>query len=481
MSTAQSPERELSRLVAESGAKNASGILTALRGKHKRIFCFENGDVVFAASNMVEEQFEEHMKEQGWLDPADLEAARRVAEEKGGSVLAVVMSGGKLTDGDLSSAMDSYIRHLMSATLMWPDGSFRFDSGRAQLDGAVTGRLNTTGFILKHVLNYPSSMDKVRVRIGPPDIRVMATSRVADPLRQGALDRFHLELLENCSGPVPLPDLAAKYPEESDEVYRTVYGMLMTGLLAPVQEAAAEKEATSISREEVLAWLGKEGQADHYGILGVSEDATRESIRESYYSLARKMHPDRFRSGPLQDLLGRVDSFFTYVTDAYNTLYDPDLRKEYDRLQAELAAGRTVEEKTDTAYVARQNLLRGRELAERKKYNEAAGFLENALELDGDNVEILTELGKLLTLNPRRRAEGEEYLVRATALDPSYTASYMALAEFYGRTGRYDEAEAMCRKTLKWEPDHTVANRILKELGKSSAKEGLFHGLFGGG
>lgn len=481
MSTGQSPERELSRLVAEKGAALASGILTAMRGKHKRIFCFDQGVLVFATSNMLEEQFEEHMKDQGWVDSVDLEAARRVAESQGGNVLAVLRTGDQLSDGDLASAMDSYIRHLLAATLMWPDGRFQFADGRANLEGSVTGRLHTTAFILKHVMNYPSSMDKVRVRIGPPNIRITSTAAVEENVRLGALDQSHLQLLERCTEPVELPELFKDLPEDEEEkVYRTVYGMLLTGLLEPVGVEEPETKATLVSREEALAWLAKEGQADHYGILGLADDTTTDAIRESYYNLARKMHPDRFRSGPLQDLLGKVDSFFTYVTDAYNTLHDPVLRAEYDRQLAEEAAGNAPTEKTDTAYVARQNLIRGRELAAKKKFSEAAGFLDNALALDDDNVEILTELGKLLTLNPRRRAEGEGYLVRASALDPSYTASYLALAEFYGRTERYDEAAEMCRKVLNWEPANELANTVLKELGKGGRKEGLFRGLFGG-
>jgi len=481
MSTGRSPERELSRMVAETGARQASGILTALRGKHKRIFCFDKGVLVFAASNMLEEQFEEHMKEQGWVDEVDLDAARRVAEAQGCAALQVLRTGDKLTDGDLAAAMDSYIRHLLAATLMWPDGRLEFADGRANLEGAVTGKLHTTTFILKHVMNYPSSMDKVRVRIGPPNIRISATGAVEENIRMGALNQSHLQLLERCAEPVELHKLLKDLTAAEEEAaYRTVYGMLLTGLLEASAEEVAEEETTLISREEALAWLAKEGQADHYGILGVADDATLDMIRESYYNLARKMHPDRFRSGPLQDLLAQVDSFFTYVTDAYNTLHDPDLRAAYDRQLAEEAAGKAPVEQTDTAYVARQNLIRGRELAGKKKYSEAAGFLDNALALDGDNVEVLTELGKLLTLNPRRRAEGEGYLVRATALDPSYTASYTALAEFYGRTERYDEAAEMCRKILKWEPANEFANRILKELGKGSRKEGLLRGLFGG-
>jgi curved DNA-binding protein CbpA len=200
-------------------------------------------------------------------------------------------------------------------------------------------------------------------------------------------------------------------------------------------------------------------------------------IRESYYSLARKMHPDRFRSGPLQDLLENVESFFTYVTDAYNTLIDPDRRAEYDRQLAEAGAERT--EQTDSAWLARQNLLRGKELAARNKYSEAAGFMENALKQDENNPEILTHLGKLLTLNPRRRKEGEDYIIRAGELDPSATDSYLALAEFYIRTERFAEAEEQCRRTLKWEPDNGEAQRILAELQKGGNKEGLFRGLFG--
>ena len=468
MSAAQSPERTLSRLVAEQGSRRASGILTALRGKHKRLFCFQDGDLVFANSNMLEEQFVQHMKDKGWLD------------EKDNHTLDVVRDQGLVSESDLLAAMDSYIQHLLKVTLTWPDGEFEFVDGKPSLDGSITGRLRTTGFILEHVMNYPASMDKVRVRIGPPNIRVRTTARASREVAKGELDQFHLEILERCSVPAGLPDLAQHYPDKEDEVYRTVYGMLLTGLLKPAVEEKQGLPVTQVSREEALAWLAKEGREDHYGILGLVQDASRKMIRESYYELARKMHPDRFRSGPLQDLLGKVDSFFTYVTDAYNTLYDPDLRIEYDRQLEEKAAGRTREEKTDTAYVARQNLLRGRELAGTKKYNEAAGFLENALKLDGDNVEILTELGKLLTLNPRRRTEAEGYLLRAGELDPSYTESAIALAEFYVRIERYDDAASMCRNILKWEPGHDLATRILKELGKSGGKEGLFRGLFGG-
>ena len=59
---------------------------------------------------------------------------------------------------------------------------------------------------------------------------------------------------------------------------------------------------------------------DHYAVLELNSNCSREDIREAYYFLARRYHPDRFRAGYMRDLLGRIEAFFTQVTEAYNTL-----------------------------------------------------------------------------------------------------------------------------------------------------------------
>jgi curved DNA-binding protein CbpA len=62
----------------------------------------------------------------------------------------------------------------------------------------------------------------------------------------------------------------------------------------------------------------------HYAILGVSHSATPEHIRRAYRALAKSLHPDVNKDA---DATAR----FAKVTVAYDTLSDPNKRREYDR------------------------------------------------------------------------------------------------------------------------------------------------------
>lgn len=63
--------------------------------------------------------------------------------------------------------------------------------------------------------------------------------------------------------------------------------------------------------------------ADHYGVLGVSRDATQDEIKRAYRQLARELHPD---TNPDPSASER----FKDVTHAYQVLSDPQKRQRYD-------------------------------------------------------------------------------------------------------------------------------------------------------
>lgn len=80
--------------------------------------------------------------------------------------------------------------------------------------------------------------------------------------------------------------------------------------------------------------FGSTTSKNYYELLGVPEDAPTQLIRETYRELARVYHPDSNYYSDIAPtrLTDEQIELFKIITAAYQTLVDPQRRKEYDEL-----------------------------------------------------------------------------------------------------------------------------------------------------
>lgn len=91
-------------------------------------------------------------------------------------------------------------------------------------------------------------------------------------------------------------------------------------------EAAQERLRQEAARAAAAQEMAKKFGLDYYSILGVEPSATDEEIKTAYRAAVRANHPDRNGGDPT------AAARFRLIQAAYETLGDPQRRREYDEL-----------------------------------------------------------------------------------------------------------------------------------------------------
>lgn len=151
-----------------------------------------------------------------------------------------------------------------------------------------------------------------------------ASSSIATLLTSlSAFDCKHCEVVE---------EFAAKrgYPFEPACAPRSIPPSVV-----PTEASAANELHEELSPELMARMEGlhlRHDKIDLYDILGVSNYANSEQIKQAFRALAQEFHPDKHMNVK-KDITQKLSAIFSSMTNAYAVLMDPVRRTEYDQMR----------------------------------------------------------------------------------------------------------------------------------------------------
>lgn len=119
-------------------------------------------------------------------------------------------------------------------------------------------------------------------------------------------------------------------------------------------DAPVSPQFLGISTAELrieLTALAARSSGSHYQLLGVAPDAVASVIQNAFFALAKRWHPDRLRP-ELADLKDQATRVFARISEASQTLSDPQARQLYDQ---SLVTGDTPDEAAQVQRVLKAN------------------------------------------------------------------------------------------------------------------------------
>src|SRR4029453_788335 len=69
----------------------------------------------------------------------------------------------------------------------------------------------------------------------------------------------------------------------------------------------------------------------HFEVLEIAPDAGADKVKEAYFRLAKRFHPDsHHREAVLEDIKDKLDAIFIRLGEAYDVLRNPRMRASYE-------------------------------------------------------------------------------------------------------------------------------------------------------
>lgn len=426
-----------------------------------RSLFFDDGNLIFAGTNVIEERLGEILFKIGKIDRRQFIGILEMLEgktdtEKLGKILVEKKI---LSQRDLFFALLYQFRTIAIAIFTIASGEWQFVDKIPRIPADSRFNIELAGVITEGVNKISNfAFFKNRFYRLVPRIAPIPTN-LREFLSNTEID-FH-NTLEDFN--IPCEQIIPQM-KMSEEIFWKKIILFYLLNIAEFNQASSERENDkNVEELFVLYERIKSDKIDFYELLGLQKTATSNEIKNGYFSYAKKFHPDRISSAPDPEIKEKANFVFAEMNKAYETLSNDVKKRAYDSRGFKEGA---IDDSIKENLIERAKMLyrRAKALYTQKQYGEAVSLLDEAVSLDPNKPPYFLMLGLCQMNLPTLRRAAEKSLQKVIDQEPWNVEAYLAMGLLFQSENQVNRAEGFFRKVLSLNPDHTQARKKLQEL-----------------
>ena len=363
--------------------------------QHRRVF-FLNGHPISADSSSVGESFGESLVKLAFITKEKREQASREMVKAGLHFGEMLVQMKAISKDDLFRALRKHTYQLLVNVFLTRQGRFEFESLH-EIPSHLP-RIEFNPFIL--MLSAQEKLISVEALASLANIHMesfpMRNSRYLQLLPLLRLDPVALEALKSFHSKISLRSLLKELASNHRmSILRVLYLFEDMSLISWSAVPTVEKETIAANEVDFSDTFDEGKQAnskdiedqifsrymdtlnqDFFQILNIDIEASNKEIDAAYREARARFHPDSFVGGVSGQSRRILDDILERLDRAYQTLSEPDSRKEYSQTLKRLSADSVADSKRYLQ--AQDNFREAMKLLSQEKFDDAKLGFEKA-------------------------------------------------------------------------------------------------------
>ncbi len=425
--------------------RRKSGELLVFDKRVKRVLLFSNGYLCAGWSTLPDEKIGQILLKLKLIDSIHLSALHKISEKKMrfGEYL---VSQGIVSKKDLNIALLHQIQRIFLMTFQMEGAQINFQEKNPSLPKEVF-----------QVFLPPLIAKGIRSFFSPSAQRFMMDKDF--PIKKNEDLLIQLEpdeekIFKEIDGKKSIIDIVLITGKERKFVLKTLFLLYCTDSIDFKGEEVKEGGERDLLTEEIERFYSSLYEKNLNKLFDLDRNYTQDELRERYYTLVKKFHPDRVRGLSNPELIRKCEEIFIRLTQAFEILSSSSPKRGEEIFVVE----------NPTPQLAENKFSEAKELLSLGMIWEAILLLKEAIRINSNNYHYYLFLGKAQAKIPSMRKEAEISLLRSIELEKWNPDAYFELGNLYLSEGMKMRAKSMFEKVLSIDPYNEEAKKLLDSI-----------------